>query len=288
MTATTKGFRTRAQLGLRAPRSVSRNITPASGGSAVHWGGSPAGIKADHAKCEQVWRSYQDHHMDGNGWVDIAYTGGFCQHGKNLAGRGFGVRTAANGTNAANQSYYAFVWIGGSGETPTVDAINALEWWIDEARKHGGAGPHVPAHKFLVNTKCPGSELVKVAARLNDHPVTPAPVTPHPPVVVKAGRSIAMTKAVQLACHVTADGMWGNRTQVAASAVIRRTLTNVRALQGWVGTKVDGDWGKNSEFARLVAVRRIQSAIGVKPDGDWGPLSARAWATAVANNLNKF
>jgi len=107
-------------------------------------------------------------------------------------------------------------------------------------------------------------------------------------VTRKPPRNIALTVAIQRACHVTADGKWGPGTQAAATAVIRRTLTNVRYLQARVGTKVDGAWGPNSEAARVATVRKIQTAIGVKADGLWGPISSRAWAHAVANNLNRF
>ena len=82
--------------------------------------------------------------------------------------------------------------------------------------------------------------------------VDAAPVAPHgtpsqpsrsdtrPPLPT---RNIPMTIAIQKAVHVTADGMWGNATSAAATAVIRRVLTNVPYLQGWVGVKADGVWG---------------------------------------------
>lgn len=176
MTAVIKGFRTRAQLRMRAPRSFSKNITPANGGCAVHHGGeSPNPPPVDHAKCEDIWRGWQNYHMDGQGWVDIAYTSGYCNHGIVLAGRGYGVRTAANGTDVANQNYYAFVWIGGGGAKPSVDAINALEWLINDARKNGGAGNRVQPHSGLTSTSCPGETLRLKAVSLDNKAIAVPP-----------------------------------------------------------------------------------------------------------------
>jgi len=101
-------------------------------------------------------------------------------------------------------------------------------------------------------------------------------------------RNIPMTVAIQRACHVLPDGKWGDGTSAAATAVIRRNLANVRALQGWVGTRVDGAWGPLSEAARIATIKRIQSAIGVIPDGAWGPLSQAAWNRAYAANFHRY
>lgn len=182
MTAQISGFRTRAQLNLRKPRSVSYNITPQDGGCAVHYGGpTPNPAPKDHTTCEAVWRAWQNYHMDSNGWVDIAYTAGYCNHGYVLAGRGYGVRTAANGTNSANNDYYAFVWVGGGNAIPSQAALDALEWLILDARANGKAGKDVYPHKHFFGTECPGDFLTKEAAKLNAGiPAQPKPTTSTP------------------------------------------------------------------------------------------------------------
>jgi hypothetical protein len=177
------GFVSRADAKLRPPRSVSRKITPGRGGAAVHYGGPAQKIRS-HADCVARWRAWQAFHMDTHGWVDIAYTGGFCDHGYAFAGRGLGIRTAANGTNTGNESFYAFTWIGGDGETPTVEAHEALAWWVQQARDQQ-AGTGVQPHRAFKSTTCPGPHLVAAAARLDGKPFSP-PAPPTPPPVKEA------------------------------------------------------------------------------------------------------
>lgn len=166
MSARIAGFISRAAAGLRAPRSVSRNINPAAGGVAFHYGG-PAQNLSNHSDCIIRWRNWQIFHMN-KGWSDIAYTGGVCQHGYAFAGRGAGVRTAANGTNDGNNRFYAICWLGGEGEQPTRAALDAYDWWVQELRDKGKAGREVRAHRYFKSTGCPGNYLVAHAAVLHN------------------------------------------------------------------------------------------------------------------------
>lgn len=176
MTPGIVGFVTRAEAGLVPPRSISRNITPEHGGVAAHWGGSGSPA-ATHAGCLAMWRRWQEFHMSAgwagttNGGTDIAYNGGYCNHGYAFAGRGIGIRSGAQGTTVGSQNYYAFVWLGGSGGRPNGLALAALLWWIVQARE-SGAGLEVQPHSFFKNTSCPGSEL---RAFISDHHNTPLP-----------------------------------------------------------------------------------------------------------------
>jgi hypothetical protein len=157
---TYRGHHSRADLGLRAPRSRSTNITPERGGCTRHYGGTKLGVTAttSHDVCRRVWKNWQNYHMDVHGWADIAYTAGYCQHGYSFAGRGLRVRTGANGTDAGNQSFYAFTFIGGEGDVPTVDALDALDWLVRNARADG-AGSIFNNHSDHKATSCAGSFL---------------------------------------------------------------------------------------------------------------------------------
>lgn len=228
MTARIKGFRTRSQLRMRAPRSVSRNITPQNGGVAVHYGGpTPNPAPVDHAVCESIWRSWQNYHMDGQKWADIAYTAGYCNHNYVLAGRGYGIRTAANGTTSSNQNYYAFVWIGGGDAVPNEGALDALEWLIADARRVGGAGNKVKPHSFLHSTRCPGNALRSHIKQFDGKPISVGTVSSGGKYLTEDGLMDAgTTRIVQIFLGVdVVNGEWDAYT--------------VKALQHWVGAVED-------------------------------------------------
>lgn len=286
MTARIVGFVSRAEAGLVGPRSVSRSITPGNGGVSPHYGGprQPAAEPgADHAICISTWRNWQKYHMGTHGWVDIAYTGGYCNHGYAFAGRGVGVRTAANGTNSGNQNFYAVTWIGGEGQEPTPEAIDALEWWVTELRE-AGAGRAVKPHRFFKPTGCPGDPLVGQAARLDGADVgaaEPVPPAPRPPVSPTPPRPPA---AHAPAFPLRRGYYFGPRNGAAVSvsgyyshrADLRRWQQRMKD-RGWdIG--VDGLYGPGT--AEVVRKFQTEKRLGV--DGLIGPATwAAAWNAAV-------
>lgn len=255
------GFRTRSQLGLKSPKSVSRNITPQ--GVTIHYGGGRQGITAStpHSRCEAVFKSWQNFHMNGHGWADLAYTGGFCQHGYALAGRGAGVRTAANGSNTGNQTSYAVVFVGGEGDTPTSDALDALKWWINTLRQ-SGAGNRVWAHRDWTSTSCPGSLLVPRAREFDRKAVSftrqfQTPVSTAPParslvpkLLKEDGVMGPMTRgATEWYVGAPQDKKWDRMDVRQIQTWCSRPRTgllnaeDIKALQRKVSAKwVDGIW----------------------------------------------
>lgn len=270
MTARIAGFVTRAAAGLRGPESISKNITPGKGGVALHYGGPriPAADSDDHAKCVKTWKDWQNYHMLTHGWVDIAYTGGYCNHGFAFAGRGAGIRTAANGTNPGNQNFYAVVWIGGEGQTPSQAAYDAADWWIAELRKNGKAGTQVKPHRFFKSTECPGKPLVSFATSRDGKSVSgakapnkPVPKPTPAPEPKYYGNCVKLQKAVRVA----PDNFWGPDTDKACDS-IRQASTKkfpygVKFVQGVVGTKQDGAWGGASRRALQATVLAMQVAL---------------------------
>lgn len=187
MTAHLVGFVSRADAGLRKPRSASTNIRPSKGGVGLHYGGPPQGIVA-HDQCADVWRAWQRYHMDKHGWSDIAYTFGACDHGYLLAGRGVGVRTAANGTDYGNDHFYAICWLGGEDEHPSRKALEAIEYGVHmlrSAKDGNAAGTAVKPHQFFKGTKCPGGALVATARLLDGKPIALATTPPAAPTAPK-------------------------------------------------------------------------------------------------------
>ena len=168
-------FITRAQWGARPPRRVSRSISPQ--GITVHWGGpSPwrNGI-GDHSQCAGLVRGWQNFHMDGRGWSDIAYNFVVCPHGHIFEGRWAGVRSAANGTNNGNYLSYAGCYLGGVGDPFTDEAKSGF----NQAAQILGL-PINKVHSDWKATGCPGPQQtawVRSGSTGSDSVPTPAPPT---------------------------------------------------------------------------------------------------------------
>lgn len=154
-------FESRATVGLVAP--VSRPAIPGPvEGTGVHYNGRALGLLSlpSHEQCRGVWRFIQRFHMgnnhpnpyaDGRHWHDIAYSFGVCPHEVVMAGRGHGVRTAANGTKEGNDGWYGGMLLIGGTEAPTDGMLLAFA----EAARGFGA-PFLRPHSWFKSTACPG------------------------------------------------------------------------------------------------------------------------------------
>lgn len=146
---------TRGQWGARRPRNVvTGNLT---GPSTGHWNGPEIPVM-DHSKCASLVRGVQNFHMDSRGWSDIAYNFVVCPHGYTYEGRGLNVVNGANGTNTANRSSHAIMWLAGKGN-PFNDA-EKLEFrqcvkYVDD---HSMAPDSAVGHRDHKSTECPGNE----------------------------------------------------------------------------------------------------------------------------------
>lgn len=153
---------TREQWGARAPRTVTPLDLDQLRGLAVHYSASNYDAADDHAACDDRVRGIQNFHMDGNGWADIAYSFLTCKHGTVFEGRGWGVRTAANGTNPANDHYHATCFLGADkeGRDDVLPAGRlALAAVIAEGRSRYPHAWEVRPHSDFKATACPGNEL---------------------------------------------------------------------------------------------------------------------------------
>lgn len=252
MAAKTAGFLTRAELRLRKPTGVSHRITPENGGVAIHHGGpGPKPAPRTLAGAIEVWRGWQEYHMDNKGWNDIAYSFGITQTGHVLAGRGLGVRTAAQGSNVGNQNYYAAVWVGGGGDIPTDAALDAFDWVILHARDKGNAGMRVRPHKVFTGTTCPDTRLTGYAeARDNRKILLPPPIV-KPPTNVE--RITDMPRIVQVT---------GKDPQYITTGVHLYWLRDAKAKANAV--KVWGS-GLNSTPVQVPNLNGLGDLVGEKP-----------------------
>ncbi|MGV9535024.1 peptidoglycan recognition protein family protein [Streptosporangium sandarakinum] len=216
--------------GARAPRGSYTTIRSTRGVKVHYTGGavSPATLD-DHDRCLALMRRIQDHHMDGNGWLDFAYSMAACVHGDVLVGRGPGHLVAANG-EGLNRNHYAVVGlIGSKGVTePTPELLHGIRDAIEILREDGGAGQEIKGHRDGYATDCPGGPLyawVQAGA--------PRPGVVRPPVDAGGvpqwpGRLLIYTPGVPLAkgddvlawqrqmtrigYHLEADGLYGPRS----------------------------------------------------------------------------
>lgn len=287
------GFVSRAEWGASRPDSVSRNITPHLGGVTFHYGGPPQNLFGDHALCVRRVRQWQSYHMGTKGWSDIAYTGLFCNHGFAFAGRGAGVRTAANGTNPGNQSWYAVTWLGGDGEVPTWEAIAAGAWWVQNLRDHGNAAHRVNNHSDHKATACAGNPIRERLELFlpNGHAV---PVGPSAPPVAPAPAPTGMQPPYGWPLapgkyfgprlpESNADSISGYYQRLSGDPS-RRGHDGIwdwqerMVARGWKGVMVDGLWGPNMDKY----VRLFQADQRLKVDGLLGPITWRAaWVNPV-------
>jgi hypothetical protein len=166
-------FVSRAAWRARPAKGHPTNVDPSRGGWAIHY--SDAAAMSDHARCDDQVRGIQDYHMDSQGWLDIAYSFLVCDHGFVFEGRGWGVRTAANGSDDCNDRFLAICYLT-NGPT-TKEGRTAMALLVGEGRRAHGVGQEVRPHSACVSTSCPGDELRKWIADggYNDVPLPPPP-----------------------------------------------------------------------------------------------------------------
>lgn len=167
---------TRAEWGARSPRGTTK--IPRTLGFGVHWEGVKLGAFA-HDVCDDKVRGIQKFHMDGHGWVDIAYSFLVCPHGYVFEGRGWGIKTAANGTNFGNDNYLAACYLGGPDDPFTDQAKQAYHDLFAEGRRRYDA-INIKPHSSFKATACPGDVIRKWVADGCPLPNTGTPPPPPP------------------------------------------------------------------------------------------------------------
>lgn len=153
---------TRSAWGARAPKNTTPMVASEQRGTAIHYSAAESDRVAIHDDCARRVRSIQAFHMDGRGWADIAYNWLVCHHGYRFAGRGLGVRSAAQGTDAGNDGYHAVCFLGFdvAGRADVTDeAKQAIRDCIVSVRAEYKQATGVRPHSWFHSTACPGDEL---------------------------------------------------------------------------------------------------------------------------------
>lgn len=248
-------FLSRAELDMARPVSISKNITAEDGGLALHWWGPPMHVTTLD-KAVRTWLAGQRFHMgrnhpnplaSGRHWVDIAYNFGFWEQ-YIFAGRGYGIRSAAQGSNYGNQNFLAAVYLGGEGEKPSGRTLDTLDWIINDARENAGVGMRVAPHSAFNNTTCPGMHVRKHAYLRNRVPISPPPVIP--PELLEDDMKILV--------HVEKRG--GTAFELVdhpadPSAYALKPVPNAAAAVALTG---DPDWHKNTVVMPKVDADRLR------------------------------
>lgn len=126
-------------------------------GVALHWPGMAQPLR-DPAAVRAALRSWQNYHMDTNGWSDIAYQGAVDQDGHYYVLRGLRRRSAANGNTDLNLRYGALLLVLAPGEQPSKKMTKKVRKVI---RRHRRKFPHstrIVGHGEIRpgGTACPG------------------------------------------------------------------------------------------------------------------------------------
>jgi peptidoglycan hydrolase-like protein with peptidoglycan-binding domain len=275
----------RAEWGARA--ALRRVALSGTSGVTVHYEG-PAMGDYDHSRCATLVRGVQAFHMDGRGWSDGAYSEVVCRHGYAYAMRGFGVRTAANGTNAGNGASYAICVLVGEGDTVPDVAKRAARDLIDWYRQQGSGGNLWP-HQHWKPTSCCGAVLVAWVAAGAPRPAGPGPApgqppgpppappgTPAPPFPLPDGSYFGPKSGPR----ESVSGYFSHRDD------LRRWQAQMKA-RGW--RKVPGTGGRK-DFAddglygddTAAVARAFQAEKRLDVDGLIGPATwAAAWTAPV-------
>lgn len=142
----------------RRGATKSSHPMPPGAGVTLHWEGTELGT-FPHSSCAARVRGIERYHRDTKRWADIAYNAVVCPHGYVYAGRGPGVRSAANGSTAANLTHYAVCYLGGPGDPFTAQAKDGFVAAVDWLRTEGEAGWEVNGHRDHKATACPGDDI---------------------------------------------------------------------------------------------------------------------------------
>lgn len=199
-------------------------------------------ILSDHALCLKTIRQIQNHHMDGNRWMDIGYSFCVCPHRKVMVGRGLRNLPAANGSGLNSDHYAVLALVGSSGLTKPNDLmLHGLVDAIEYIRKIGPAGTQVKGHRDGYATSCPGSTLYKWiqegAGRPDDDgpskdPAFPGRLLRYPPMTSGADVRTWQKEAKAKGYSITVDGHYGPASRLVCLAIQRKEGIDVDGVVG--------------------------------------------------------
>lgn len=137
-------------------------------GIALHWP-AMSGRLDTPTEVMAALRSWQNYHMDGRGWSDIAYQVAIDQLGNTYRLRGIRYRSAANGGTDVNLRFGALLLVVAPGETPSDAMVRAVRRRVRAFQRVFPNGRRIVGHGDIRpgGTECPGPavrRLIRVGA----------------------------------------------------------------------------------------------------------------------------
>jgi Putative peptidoglycan binding domain len=214
---------TRREWGARQPRGSYSRLSSTRGVKVHYTGGQVSpDIVNDHAKCVALVKSIQNHHMDGNGWIDVGYSMLVCPHRKVFEGRGPNRVPAANGAGLNSDHYAVLGLVGSSGLTkPTDGILHGILDAVEYLRDKGGAGKEIKGHRDGYSTSCPGEPLYAWVKRgaprpgggttnpPEPHPSFPGRTLKQPPIMEGADVRTWQRRMRDRGWNIDVDGLYG-------------------------------------------------------------------------------
>lgn len=153
-------------------------------GIALHWPAINKPIRGVKNVCAAL-RGWQDFHIDGRGWSDIAYQEAIDQDGNVYSLRGLTTKSAANGDADLNSRYGALLLILAPGEQPTEAMVQTVRNRIAVHRKTFPLSRRIVGHGQIRpgGTECPGPILQSYIDRGAFMPVPDPALETRGPVV---------------------------------------------------------------------------------------------------------
>jgi hypothetical protein len=252
----------------RAARGSTGLVRSQVDGTALHWPGMAKPINAigaaGQARVASALRGWQNYHMDGRGWSDIAYCVAVDQAGRAWTLRGINIRSGANGDADVNRRYGAILLILAPGEQPSAAMKTTVKGVVADFRRrfpHASATPKGHKDVRTAGTDCPGPLAYAAIKRGDFTPGTaPEPPAPKPPaptplkdddVALTPAQEAAIAKAGWLADQFAQGAQF--ETDLDGIGEIKASLATLTTTVNALAAKFVDGGDLNNQLDRIEA-----------------------------------
>jgi len=274
-------YLTRADWGARPARNANKLIVREVRGVGIHYPGMGTRRLVTQSQVAGGLRGWQDYHMDGRDWADIAYQVAVDQAGRAWQLRGLNIRSAANGDETVNHQYGAILLVIGDDEVPTEALKATTRGVVADFRKWFPAGTLIRPHSAIRPdpTDCPGDRARACITRGEFDPAhsTEDDVTPEQlaAIVGAANAATAAANKATAAANAAKDAAVAAGSQAAAAADAAGRRWALYQLR----------FGLQTEDDRAAALQAYQDAIAKGDSQEQAMAAATAKLQALDDML---